>query len=931
MKSAFCKPIWNLISSVLIVGFTIYSLDTSGQSTFFSTYSYWEPAGWLEIADEPGRCVRETSDGNYLLLGLSDGKIIYTKIDQSGQHLWSKEIGYMDEMLYGERFIELDNGDILFAGTTYNAFDGHRTVLIRCDSVGDIIWSKIFPGSIGTIVFTLTELQNSNVLVAGQGSRFFIINDQGEVVSPFGLRRLGGFYNGFTNSITTSDGGVLLVGSAEFDSMQMTAAKLEENGDVEWYYHFGGDGFDVAGGCVETQDNGFLISGYTNSYGSTPSGLYDNILLKLNSEGEVMWCKAYGTQADEYTRGLAYTNDLGVVMVGWTGEAFSMDLQMMKVNLLGDLLWTRTYDYGEMDGASFVEKTSDNGFILTGGGINTFPWTGDHYVTKTDSSGLISNGCHDSPQYDTFDIEIPRFEDTYIQDTPFVNENLVVSVQDVCPEIEIVCGETYSFGLDDQEVCIGQTVELVIEESFPAEYTFQWYFEGEPIEGETSSSFAIENITETEEGTYTIQVVSGLCESIMMSSEVSIIDCTCLTPTFEISVTEAPACCGESVELYFLGIDSLFSSESSFLWSIGQSEVVSGAIFNDSIELVLNSCGEFNEISLTVTNPECVPSTEVIDIWVPSELEVSVEIGEDCGQCEGIADVNVNGGTPDYEVIFGDGLPLESNFVENLCGGEYWVQVVDSMGCSNTQEFTILNIDFPDVSVTSEVILCQESVVNITVDELPGMSYSWSNGEEGSVIEVSESDELVLTLIYETCEDEYLVHVNEVSLPEITIDNEGDLCNASFIILSAESEGDVYWLDNEESGGELLVYDEGVYTVIAQNEFGCESRENVEVLIDCDPEVFVPNAFTPNNDGVNEVFEVISSQTLEDFHLTVFNRWGQKVFDSFDQNVPWIGNFDNGEYYVQDGVYSWQLSYSSQRSSKPEIHHFLNGSVTLLR
>ena len=88
--------------------------------------------------------------------------------------------------------------------------------------------------------------------------------------------------------------------------------------------------------------------------------------------------------------------------------------------------------------------------------------------------------------------------------------------------------------------------------------------------------------------------------------------------------------------------------------------------------------------------------------------------------------------------------------------------------------------------------------------------------------------------------------------------------------------------------------------------------------------LFVPTAFTPNGDGINDVFRV-SGQPVTGFHMVIFDRWGMKVFDAFDLQTPWIGDAGSG-YYAPNDVYKWVVEFDSlDRRTK------LKGHVALVR
>lgn len=93
--------------------------------------------------------------------------------------------------------------------------------------------------------------------------------------------------------------------------------------------------------------------------------------------------------------------------------------------------------------------------------------------------------------------------------------------------------------------------------------------------------------------------------------------------------------------------------------------------------------------------------------------------------------------------------------------------------------------------------------------------------------------------------------------------------------------------------------------------------------------IYVPNAFSPNNDGLNDAFYPLGEAfKAETYHLVIINRWGEKVFESFDPNEPWIGQHQGGEHYVRDGQYLYQLKVQSVHGLAPQT---FSGYVTVVR
>ena len=122
----------------------------------------------------------------------------------------------------------------------------------------------------------------------------------------------------------------------------------------------------------------------------------------------------------------------------------------------------------------------------------------------------------------------------------------------------------------------------------------------------------------------------------------------------------------------------------------------------------------------------------------------------------------------------------------------------------------------------------------------------------------------------------------------------------------------------------------GVYPVslTVTDTQGCTATEEKFIIINDLLNIYIPNAFTPNNDGINDLFYVSGTDIDPDrFTLQVFDRWGELVFESEDPEIAWDGSYQqvNKEYYAQDGLYSWRVVlYSITTTERKEIIGHIN-------
>jgi len=144
----------------------------------------------------------------------------------------------------------------------------------------------------------------------------------------------------------TSDSGQIIVGSTDgfgAGSADVFLAKTDANGDLEWSKTYGGIAADNGYFVQPTWDNGYIVLGETQSSGA---GLEDIFLIKTDSVGDTLWTKTYGGAALDIAYQVKQTNDSGYVLVGYTASFGSGadDIYVIKTDANGDTLWTKTYD-----------------------------------------------------------------------------------------------------------------------------------------------------------------------------------------------------------------------------------------------------------------------------------------------------------------------------------------------------------------------------------------------------------------------------------------------------------------------------------------------------------------------------------------------------------------------------------------------------------
>jgi hypothetical protein len=196
-------------------------------------------------------------------------------------------------------------------------------------------------------------------------------------------------YEEGTSIVATLDGGYMMVGSTGsfgLGNSDIYAVKVDSNGTYEWSKSFGGPNSDVGMSVKQTADSGYIITGYTNSLGA---GGYDVYVVKTDSIGDSLWTRTFGGGDWDFGYEVVQTMDGGYAIAG---ETFSYgsgdnDMYLIRLDPLGDSLWTRTYGGAEQDYARTLVETADTGFIVAGATYTFDVDSGDAFIIKTNSVG----------------------------------------------------------------------------------------------------------------------------------------------------------------------------------------------------------------------------------------------------------------------------------------------------------------------------------------------------------------------------------------------------------------------------------------------------------------------------------------------------------------------------------------------------------------
>ena len=285
------------------------------------------------------------------------------------------------------------------------------------------------------------------------------------------------------------------------------------------------------------------------------------------------------------------------------------------------------------------------------------------------------------------------------------------------------------------------------------------------------------------------------------------------------------------------------------------------------------------------------------------------------GDSTGAAEASISGGTPPYNFQWRRSTQIfNERSINNITADTYNFEVHDATGCDVKSSVVITQPEPLKILFNMNPSYCNQSNGNATTTVSGGVSpytFVWSqlNNTASTLINVSSGDYRLTVTDKNNCSVTSVVTIPNENPPNVFLGNDTTLCPGSKIILSPGIYSKYLWQDNSVNQIYTVTKD-GTYSVQVTDDRGCILKDTIKITGDCGF-IFFPTAFTPNNDGKNDLFGPFGVlSTIKDYTLVVYNRWGQVVFKSNDPFKKWDGKIQSN--YTQPGTYTWIAKYSNK-------------------
>lgn len=441
-------------------------------------------------------------------------------------------------------------------------------------------------------------------------------------------------------------------------------------------------------------------------------------------------------------------------------------------------------------------------------------------------------------------------------------------------------------------------------------------------------------------------------------------------PLFDVTVDEVSSLCGSVTYTAYGG--------SSYAWSGGTDPDQATNTFNTSGTYVLTVTDDLGCTVLTSV-PVDVP---------PGTTTTSTTSASACGSFDWNGDTYTQSGTYTFETLNSEGCDsiatleltinesITTETSESACGsfewngdlytesGTYTLETTTSSGCDSTAtlHLTILTGSSASIDVTAcdgytapdgallsesgihEALLVAangcDSLLTITLT----LNFSDHTFEPRLTCDPMDTDTTTFTYVnLSGCDSlhsivpvqypdsvraqaSFMTDPLQVEIPDGTMETHNMSVNANGFLWDFGDGSPAI----DDSTASHTYSEPGMYsiTLVVTNDLGCRDTATVRMLVHQDPLVFVPNCFTPNGDGLNDMFQAVFNgpRLLRDMELRIFNRWGEELLSLSDPEKAWNGTY-NGEP-AQDGIYPWRLRFRTLGDTRARE---VRGHVTLLR
>lgn len=315
--------------------------------------------------------------------------------------------------------------------------------------------------------------------------------------------------------------------------------------------------------------------------------------------------------------------------------------------------------------------------------------------------------------------------------------------------------------------------------------------------------------------------------------------------------------------------------------------------------------------------------TDSVSVFIENPV---MNLGPDTTICEGQF-INIQPSDSYNQYYWSTGATSSSIMV--VSQGSYWCQGTNSSDCIALDTIFVNFKPQPRLEITSSKNpICEGETVELYVESSTSPLFLlWDNGLLGDTIRVKPSETTLYTVYGNAldCLDTTDFEIEVIPHQTIYLGEDDFLCTGEERFFNLDSLNGTFLWSTDELTNSITITEPGFYWVFIDDR-GCTLSDTIEYK-ECS-EIKVPNIFTPNNDNINDYFVPIT-KGIDTLIISVFDRWGKKVFQTEDFETGWDGKI--GGSLAPEGQYYWYIYYIENKSGNIRLERQLHGSLILAR
>jgi gliding motility-associated-like protein len=349
----------------------------------------------------------------------------------------------------------------------------------------------------------------------------------------------------------------------------------------------------------------------------------------------------------------------------------------------------------------------------------------------------------------------------------------------------------------------------------------------------------------------------------------------------------------------------------------------SAYVWQDGSTLPTFTATDTGTYSVTVVDSVGCTGSSTYDIFFTPPFTYTISDGDTIICPDQPVSIDAGAGYAQY--LWSDG--SASQILLTTDTGTYSVTVTDMLGCSGSSSYIVYYYQGSFVNIGNDTALCEGDSIILDAGIFP--QYTWSDGTTNSSITVYDPGVYYVTIFdFNTCIISDTISIDSFySAPPENLVSDTTICGTQVVtILAPQGYAEYVW-SNGSTLNYIDVTEPGTYFITITNDNTCSTTDFFNVVTKCPTGIYIPNAFTPNNDGMNDVF-IPFGYGITTFHMKIFNRWGQLVFETDNINSGWSGDCKQTE--CETGSYVYYIEWTGQQDGVTDGGTEV-GNVTLIK